>query len=887
LSGTFNFAIRVTDQLGANVAKTFQIVISTSSSGSAITTASPLPPGTVGSVYSPVQFTVTGFSVPVGWFLSSASTLPPGLTFSGAGVLAGTPTVQGTYSFDIGVSNSFQQQAIKNFSITINPGAVTVITISPSSLPAGVTGTAYSQALTASGGIGPYTFTLGSGSLPSGLTLSPGGLVSGLLLSQGSSLFSVVATGRQRHTGSQAYAVTVALPITPNTDNNPLSITTRSLPNGAVGTEYVASLGATGGFTPYVFSADFQTLPPGVSVSAAGAFSGKPTRAGNFRVSVRVTDFKGSSDGTVLPLTITGPPLSITTTTLSNGTVGVAYSGSVQATGGIQPYVFGISTGSLPAGLSLAADGAISGTPTAPGSGTFTVQVTDAAVNPQGLVTRSFTITVVGNPPLISTTSLANGAIGVAYNGSVAATGGLLPYTFSVISGSLPAGLSLAADGSISGTPTAVGDSNVTIQVTDKQKLTDSKAFTLKIVPPPTITTNSPLGLQVVGTPSQLTLAATGGTLPFTWSVSGGGLPAGLSLNAGSGAITGTPSGAGTFSFAATVTDANKLTATKSFTGRVTTPVRITTGSPLAPATAGTAYTAKIDATGGTIPYRFAADTLPAGLSIDTSGNISGTPTAAGTGAFSVTVTDADALTASARFALVVSLPQLTGVTIGGVTDTPPPAQQQNVTVVLGAPFPVGLTGTVTLTFASDANVPVDDPAIQFSTGGRSVAFTIPAGNTQATFATTPAIQTGTVSGTITLTTSLQAGGTAVACNCTLTRTIRVAKGPPVISSVRAVRSAGAITITIIGFSTSREMTQATFQFTTAAGANVTTTSFTVPVSTFFTTWYTSTQSAQFGSQFLMTQPFTVSGDANAITNVSVTLANSAGTSTAVSAAVQ
>lgn len=107
------------------------------------------------------------------------------------------------------------------------------------------------------------------------------------------------------------------------------------------------------------------------------------------------------------------------------------------------------------------------------------------------------------------------------------------------------------------------------------------------------------------------------------------------------------------------------------------------------------------------------------------------------------------------------------------------------------------------------------------------------------------------------------------------------------ISSVRAVRSAGTITITIIGFSTSREMTQAAFQFTTAAGANVTTTSFTVPVSTFFTTWYTSTQSAPFGSQFLMTQPFTVSGDVNAITNVSVTLANAVGTSTAVSAAVQ
>lgn len=679
-----------------------------------------------------------------------------------------------------------------------------------------------------------------------------------------------------------------AFAIGADTVNNGVSITTRSIPNGIVGTDYPASLAATGGVTPYTWSADLQSLPPGVSLSSGGVFSGKPTRAGSFRVSVSVSDVRGSSDGTVFSMTVTGPPLSIVTTTLGNGTVGTPYSGSVQATGGIPPYVFGVLTGSLPAGLALAADGTISGTPTAPGSANFTVQVADAAVNPQGKATKAFSITVVVNPPAITTTSLSNGVAGVPYSASVAATGGLPPYTFSVASGSLPDGLRLGSGGDITGTPTALGDSSVTIQVTDKLNQTATKGFSLKIVAPPSITTNSPLGLLIVGTPSQIALAATGGTLPYTWSVTGGSLPAGLSLDSGSGAINGNPSAAGTYSFAATVTDANKLTATKPFTGRVTTPVRITTASPLPAATVGTPYSAKIDATGGTIPYRFSADTLPAGLSIDSSGLLTGTLTEAVAGAFSVTVTDADSLTASARFTLAIALPQLSGVTIGGVTDTPPPAQQQNVTVVLGSAFPVPLTGTVTVTFASDANVPADDPAIQFSTGGRTAAFTIPAGSTQATFtAPNPAIQTGTVSGTITLTTSLQAGGAPVACNCALTRIIRVAKSVPVITSVRAVRGSGAITITIIGFSTSREITQAAFQFTTAAGSNVTTTSFTVPVSTFFTTWYTGTQSTQFGSQFLMTQPFTISGDANAVTNVSVTLTNAQGTSTAVSAAVQ
>jgi hypothetical protein len=239
-----------------------------------------------------------------------------------------------------------------------------------------------------------------------------------------------------------------------------------------------------------------------------------------------------------------------------------------------------------------------------------------------------------------------------------------------------------------------------------------------------------------------------------------------------------------------------------------------------------------------------------------------------------------------------VGLPQLSAVTIGGVTDTPPANGQQPVTLTLGNSFPVPITGTVTLSFTSDANVPSDDPMVRFSASpapdGRTANFTVAADNTAAVF-TTPnlGIQTGTVSGTITLTTTLQSESGPVSCNCALTRTIRVAKGVPVISSVRAVRSAGAITITIIGFSTTRELTQAAFQFTTAAGSNVQTTSFTVPVSTFFTTWYTSTQSTQFGSQFLLTEPFTIQGDANAVTNVSVTLTNTQGASQPTSAAVQ
>jgi hypothetical protein len=197
----------------------------------------------------------------------------------------------------------------------------------------------------------------------------------------------------------------------------------------------------------------------------------------------------------------------------------------------------------------------------------------------------------------------------------------------------------------------------------------------------------------------------------------------------------------------------------------------------------------------------------------------------------------------------------------------------------------VDVNGTVTLSFQPDAAVPADDPAIQFITGGRTASFTIPAGSTQATFPGPDiGLQTGTVAGTITLTTTLQSGGTPVVCNCALTRTILIPRSVPVITRVTAARSGNGFTVTVIGFSTSRELTQATFQF--SGGTNLQTPSATVPLGATGAAWYQSSASVPFGSQFLLTVPFTIQGDQNAVTNVSVTIANASGTSTAVSAPV-
>src|ERR1700687_4880277 len=167
------------------------------------------------------------------------------------------------------------------------------------------------------------------------------------------------------------------------------------------------------------------------------------------------------------------------------------------------------------------------------------------------------------NPPSITTSSLPSGTQNVAYSAPLAAPGGTTPYTWSVATGTLPAGLTIASGtGVISGTPTVAGTSNFTVRVTDTNSLTATQALSLAVAAPLTVTTTSlPGGTQNVA--YSATLAATGGTTPYTWSIATGTLPAGLTIASGTGVISGTPTVAGTSNFTVRVTDTNSLTTTK------------------------------------------------------------------------------------------------------------------------------------------------------------------------------------------------------------------------------------------------------------------------------------------------------------------------------------
>jgi hypothetical protein len=211
------------------------------------------------------------------------------------------------------------------------------------------------------------------------------------------------------------------------------------------------------------------------------------------------------------------------------------------------------------------------------------------------------------------------------------------------------------------------------------------------------------------------------------------------------------------------------------------------------------------------------------------------------------------------------------------VPPTPASGEQPGITIVLNSPYPTDLSGTLALTFAPKSASGADDPAIQFSTGGRTLNFTVPAGST-----TIPpvALQTGTVAGTITVALALTTGGVDVTPAGVSPITLVIAPAAPVITSVKFSNdTAGLITVVINGFSNTRDMTQATFVFTGSGAQSLGSAQVQIPVSSLFSPWYSSSTSDQFGSEFTYTQSFQLSKPDSNITGVSATLANSIGTS--------
>lgn len=433
-----------------------------------------------------------------------------------------------------------------------NPQIVTA------SLPSGSVGTPY-DAQVKNADDRPGTWSIAQGSLPPGLTLDPAtGKISGTPTAVITSDFAVYFRDQDGRVAARMYKIQVV-----DTAPEQLIVTT-ALPNGVKGTAYSAQLKSKDDRAG-TWSVTQGALPAGLTVNGTtGAITGTPTAVGKADFTVRFQDSADHSSARVLSITVgeTQSAPVIATSSLPPGVVGDPYAVQMHTADG-RTGTWSITQGTLPPGLALTAStGVISGTPTTTAIKDFTVRFQDGAGQ---AVTKEFSIVVEASRPEIITTSLPAAVKDEAYSTALK-TKDDRPGVWNVSQGTLPAGLALnQSTGVITGTPTAVGSSTFQIRFRDTLGVTDSQELTIVVAAsrPVIATTTLPKGTK--GKAYTATLK-TADNRAGTWAVQSGALPAGLTLNATTGVISGTPTTNGKASFVIRFRDAAGVEATKPLT---------------------------------------------------------------------------------------------------------------------------------------------------------------------------------------------------------------------------------------------------------------------------------------------------------------------------------
>lgn len=543
-----------------------------------------------------------------------------------------------------------------------NTGAFAILVDGPSVT---TRGDAYSATTYAYYNQGSVGYSIVSGSLPAGISLNPStGSITGSPTVNGQTQALIQAVDAA--TGNVATA-SFTLDVV-----DPFGISGNPGTSVNAGSSYFTSFFAFGGTQPYHFTV--SGLPAGVTSSSAATsvtLSGTPTTAGSYNVVVTGSDANNLSTSYPYTLSVIGA-LSVAGTPPATGNVGSPYSGSVAASGGTGPYTYSLAAGTLPAGLTLkTTTGAIVGTPTLAQSKTgIRIKVTDALG--ATFTTSAFSITIAAAQPLaISGTPSTTAQEGSAYSAQYSATGGTQPYSFSLASGQLPAGINVdPSSGLISGVPAAGSHGNYTFAV----KVADnaSHSATASSV---TLTVNAvPLGVAGVRDEtierdvafSKTYTAAGGSGAGYSYALVGN-FPPGLTLDAASGVLSGSPTAYGSYTgLKIQVTDSLGATATSSsFTLTVVSPAPLQLLGNAVPAQQGVPYAVEFDAYDGSgTGYIFASSgaELPGGLSLinnsATSVLLAGTPTAAGNyPGLQLKVTDSLGNVAYASFSLDVTPP--------------------------------------------------------------------------------------------------------------------------------------------------------------------------------------------------------------------------------------
>ena len=651
--------------------------------------------------------------------------------------------------------------------------ACPVITLPSSPLLAVVVGTAYSRSFAASGGVAPYCYRISAGALPAGLSIDGAtGLVSGAPTTPGNYAFAVSASDANGCTGT----LNTMLSVTPTAAVNQVSVQTAGLclnpGNTVVSVPFAVTRGDAIGLRGISVTFQLDTallrlaspspavnLHPGTWASGfgnrslqitdlgggrftvdavllgspCGATSGGslftldlsaqgPAGAGAITItSVTMRDCSNApvavSAGAAGALTVSTNAIVLAPASLPSGTSGTAYSQLITASGSSGPFSYSVVAGALPAGLTLASGGQLTGSPLANGTFNFTVRASEAG---GCFGERAYSLVLTCPTIVLGPVYLPDGAIGLGYTANVSAVGGVAPVVYTVSAGTLPGGLTLTPSGGLGGTPTTAATSVFTITATDAAGCTGSRAYTVDIF------ATSPVSSVAARTTG---LAITSGTpcvsVPFVYtrgenapvrgvtvsfqldpaklalcgspmaSVQLGGFFTGFAntnlqiVDDGGGAYTvdvsllGSPCGitsTGTLftldlqSVGPDGTGAITVTRVKSrdcsnvaiavMPGpaaalRIQNTPLVMAPPTLPNAQVGTAYSQALTVAGSVAPLScsVSAGSLPPGVTLSSAGLLSGVPAATGSFAFTARASDADGVPASRSYTLVVTCP--------------------------------------------------------------------------------------------------------------------------------------------------------------------------------------------------------------------------------------
>lgn len=408
----------------------------------------------------------------------------------------------------------------------------------------------FSMTLQAQGNSGPLSWAVTSGQLPQGLSLSgSSGTISGTPTAASGDV--TVQASDSIASASKQFSFTLWGKLTinpvnpaPAHMNAPYSLAISGQGSGAIASWSIAS----------------GQLPPGLSLNVSQSslnlalVSGTPTQTGSFDFVVQAQDYTLPQTATTSLTIVVDHHLAITKSGLKNGGQNQTYLDSFVAVNGTAPLQWAVS-GTFPSGLTLnSTTGQVTGTPTNFGGFAYSVSVTDSSSTAQtdsgqGILNIAEQLQIVG--------SLGPAYIGEPYDSGYVAIGGTYPYTWALASGSLPLGLSLTPAGSIVGTPSVLGTSNFVLQVSDSGNppYVLTQPVTLGVVPTLLSVLGDPQSPAPVNVPYHSQIPGSGGTPPYSWSISSGQLPVGLSLDPATGFIDGTPSQIGTYNFVVTGTD--------------------------------------------------------------------------------------------------------------------------------------------------------------------------------------------------------------------------------------------------------------------------------------------------------------------------------------------